>query len=115
MSDDAKPPQRMQPLFLIKPKTISAKDIKRAEQRCGITIVECSDPETARFLEPPIDADIDAQARAALSLFRYIVRGTESPTTVFYGGNLIKWFTNTLIEQPLPPRVPRVRHLKGKT
>lgn len=47
MSDDKKP--RMKPLFLIPPKSMSAKDIRRAERLAGIVIAECSDAPSARL------------------------------------------------------------------
>lgn len=78
---------RMKPLFLVKPGTMSRADIRRAEKLAGVCIVECADPEGSRYSDPPIDAEIDVQARAALSLLRVILR-QESPT--FHRGDLTK-------------------------
>lgn len=89
MSDEQKTPH-MLPLVLVKPGTMSREDITRAEERSFICIVECTEPEAARFLDPPPYANIDAQARAAMSLLRYITgfKSTDSIT----GGALIKWY-----------------------
>ena len=65
MSDPLKPPDR-KVLFLVKPNTVSREDITRAEQLSMICIIECAEPESARFLEPPLDAGLDRQARAGL-------------------------------------------------
>ena len=111
MSDQTVSP-RLKPLFLVKPKTMSARDIQRAEKLAGVCIVECADPETARFLEPPIDANIDVQARAALSLMRYIVKSTGNSTTTHYGATLIKMFVETILSAPTPAVVPRVGEMK---
>lgn len=103
---------KVKPLFLVSPKAISARDIRRAEQECGICIVECSDPETARFLEPPIDAEMDVQARAALSLMRYITANTSGTSTTFYASTLTKFFVDALLQAPKPASVPRVKGIK---
>jgi hypothetical protein len=100
---------RLKPLFLIKPKTISAKDIRRAEKQAGICIVECTEPEQARFLEPPINAEIDVQARAALTLMRYILDNTNNSSVTFNGSMLVKWFTNALLHESRPAAVPKVK------
>jgi hypothetical protein len=102
----------LKPLFLVKPDTVSKEDIVRAEKQSGICIIECSDPESARFLEPPFDADIDVQARAALSLVRYISSQSSGVGTTFYGANLMKMFLDAVLHWPSPTRVERVK--KGK-
>lgn len=109
---DAATTTKLRPLFLITPGTMSRKDIRRAEQQCGICIAECKAPEQARFLEPPSLVDADAQARAALQLFRYIVQQTQGTTTTFYGVNLVRQFVDTLLSAPRPANVPRVEVAK---
>lgn len=112
MSSEPAKSARLKPLFLIKPNSMSARDIRRAEKLAGICIAECEAPEAARFLEPPIDADIDVQARAALSLMRYIVTETSTTTAMFYGSTLIKRFVDMVIASPRPPVVPHVKEVK---
>ena len=101
MSDD----KRLRPLFLAKPGSISRKDILRAERICGICIIECIDPDAARFCEPPLGANLDEQARAALDLMRLIVHSDKSS---FTGGDLTKWFVGQLLSWNKPPEVKRV-------
>lgn len=108
-NDTQQKPQRKAPLFLIKPKSMNANAIRRAEKMCGIVIAECEDPGSVRLLEPPIDADMDAQARAALSLFRYVSASTTNATTTFYGANLIKFFVDALLTSSQPSRVEKVK------
>jgi hypothetical protein len=96
---------KYRPVFLVKPGTISPRDIKRTEKQAGICIVECSDPESARFLDAPLDQDIDAQAAAALRLMRFVVSHNE---TSFTKGTLMKWFLEVLMTQPAPAPVKRV-------
>lgn len=102
---------RMKPLFLVKPGTMSRADIRRAEKLAGVCIVECADPEGSRYSDPPIDAEIDVQARAALSLLRVILR-QESPT--FHRGDLTKWFVNALLESRPPAPIAPVVSVKKK-
>lgn len=108
MSDEQKA-LKVKPLFLVKPKTIGAEDIKRAEDATGICIIECSEPEAARFVEPPVMADMDAQARAAISLMRYIVDNTQGYSSTFYGSMLIKHFVDILMYSPKPQSVAKVK------
>ncbi len=112
MSETNEQRTRIKPLFLIKPKTIGARDIRRAEKMAGICIIECQEPEAARFLEPPIDAEIDVQARAALSLMRYIMRNTTSATQTYYASTLIQTFVDALMYAPTPAKVPSVKKNK---
>jgi hypothetical protein len=100
---------KTKPLFLIKPGTIKASDLKRIEKECGIVIAECKEPDAVRLLEPPIGADIDEQSRAALTLFRYIAEGTVGYSTTFYGATLIRFFVNALLEGAQPKRVEKVK------
>lgn len=98
------------PLFLIKPKSMSEADIKRAERRCGIIIVECEDADAARFLEQPISAPLDEQARASLELMRVVMSHPENQQ---YGKSwLVNWFCKTLMNnKPAAPILP----VKGKS
>jgi hypothetical protein len=100
------PEGKLCPLFLIKPGTVSRKDIRRAERFCGICIVECAEPESARYSEPPLGADLDEQARAALSLMRMII---SSPSPDFKRGDLTKWFVNEILTHKRPENVPPVK------
>jgi hypothetical protein len=94
------------PLFLTKPQTISRRDINRAEKLCGICIVECADPDATRFCEPPLGADLDEQARAALTLMRVIVN---SDAANFTRAELTKWFVQELFLWKQPQTVKRVK------
>lgn len=96
----------LRPLFLIKPGTMSRKDISRAERLAGICIVECGEPDAARFCEAPLGADLDEQARAALSLMRTVI---SHPDTNFTRGSLTKWFVAELLTWKQPPKVPLVK------
>lgn len=96
---------KLKPMFVIKPKTMSRRDINRAEKACGIVIIECAEPEDARFLEAPIDAEIDIQARGALDLMRVIVTGT---TTHYSRDWMVTWFVNALMRERKPEPVKRI-------
>lgn len=96
---------RNAPVFVVKTGTMSRRDINRLEKLSGFLVVESAEPETVRYLEPPVDADVPAQARAALSLFRMIKASTE---TTMYRQNLMKLFLDVLMDAP-PPRVVRVK------
>lgn len=96
------------PLFLIKPKSMAEADIKRAERRCGIVIIECDEPDAARFLEKPLSAPLDEQAAAALELMRHVM---DNPSGSFDKSYLVKWFCRVLMNSPRPKPVPPV---KGK-
>ncbi len=96
----------LQPLFLITPGSVSRKDIRRVEKLTGICMVECKNPEAARFLDAPPDAGLDVQARAALSLFRIILR---HPEQNFTRASLTKWFVEQLLEAPKPVPVKQVK------
>ena len=107
MSDQVK---MLKPLFLVKPGSISRKDIVRAERHSGICIVECSEPESARYQELPMQYDLPDQARAALSLMRNVL---ESSTPTFQRGDLTKWFVQALLQWDKKiaetPKVPPVK------
>jgi len=96
----------LKPLFLALPGSISRRDILRAEKMCGICIVECKDPDAARYSEPPLGANLDEQSRAALSLMRVIVSAGEQN---FTRGQLTKWFVEELLTWKRPPEVKRVK------
>ena len=100
---------KLKPLFVVKPKTMTRRDINRAEKHAGIIVVECEDPEQARFLEPPIDAEIDVQARGALDLMRVVASGT----TINYSRDwLVTWFVNALMRERRPEPVKRIEKVQ---
>ena len=94
----------LRPLFLIPFGAMTRSDIRRAEKLTGACIVECKNPTEARFLEPPLDAQLDVQARAALSLMRTVIAHNDQN---FSRGTLTKWFVDQLINPPIKA-VPRV-------
>lgn len=94
------------PMFLVKPGTVSQKDIRRAERFCGVCIIECADPDSAKYSEAPLGADLDEQARAALALMRIII-ASDSPT--FHRGDLTKWFVAQLLSNRKPDSVAKVK------
>lgn len=103
---------KARPLFIVKPKTMSRTDIRRAEKLTGICVVECDDPASVRLLEPPIDAEIGLQARAALKIFRMMVNGGQHNTVTYNKSDVMRWFLDMLIAGspiPEPPRVPPVK------
>jgi hypothetical protein len=83
--------------------------MRRAEKECGIVIVECKEPNAVRLLEPPVDAEIDVQARAALSLARMLVHYDSAINTTFGKGDLIQFFTRALIVNQQPQTVTKVQ------
>ncbi len=105
MSDEKR---KLSPMFLIKPGSMSPRDIRRAEKACGIVIAECSDPDATRHLDKPIDADIDLQAWAALSLVRSIVNSDAGYTTSYSKGTLLDWFVQRLMSGKPIESVKRV-------
>lgn len=96
-------------LFVVKPKSMSREDIDRAEKECGIVIVECAEPDRIRLVDPPIDAGIDVQAKAAIELMRVIATGT---TTNYSRDWLMTWLVNAIIRERRPDPVPRVEKVK---
>jgi hypothetical protein len=98
--------KQFRPLFLVKPKSVSEKDIRRVERLCGICMVECAEPEMARYSEPPLGANLDEQARAALSLLRMVLR---SESANFTRGELTRWFVDKLINGGKVQNVPPVK------
>lgn len=87
------------PIFLVKPGTVSKEDIKRAERMACVCIVECTEPEAARFLIPPPVGDISAQGIAALKVMHWL--STKADTTV-YKSTLTNFFTQLMVEQATP-------------
>jgi len=106
MSDKAKWSMSFKPLFLALPGSISRRDILRAERQCGICIIECKDPSATRYSEPPLGADLEEQARAALSLMRMII---SAPKTDFSRAEMTKWFVNELLTWNRPKDVEPVQ------
>jgi hypothetical protein len=97
----------LKPMFLVKPGTVSRRDINRAEKHSGILIIECADPDAARYQELPLQYDLDDQARAALSLMRVVI---SSPSPNFTRGELTKWFVEQLMNwDKKPENVPAVK------
>jgi hypothetical protein len=101
------------PLLLVKPKTMSRQDIRRAEKLGGICVVECAEPETARFVEAPLHVGTDALAGAALALVRFL---QGQPQGSNFGRNEIaKWYVDFILKSAGPagtPAVPTVPPVK---
>lgn len=98
----------LKPLFLVKPGSVSRKDISRAERQSGICIIECAEPESARYQELPMTYNLNDQARAALSLMRMVV---SSQVVDFKRGDLTKWFVEALLAWDKKPT--QVQPVKG--
>lgn len=96
----------LRPLFVVKPATISRRDINRAEKMAGIVIVECEEPEACRFLQPPPGANLDEQAQAAIALMRMIL---VSQKTDFSRGEMTKFFVDCLLNNKPPQPVLPVK------
>lgn len=97
---------RIKPLLVVKPGTISRRDIARAEKSASVLVIECADPESARFMLPPPESTIGDQAGAALSLMRMVL-STSEPT--FTRGTLTKFFCDALLRNDKPKPVPPVQ------
>jgi len=106
--------ERIKPLFIVKPKTMSRRDIKRVEKLTGLCIIECAEPESCRLLEPPVDAGIDVQAKAALSLMRYIINDVTVSNTngSYYKATLIMRFVDAIVNASRPAPVAGVKSVK---
>lgn len=100
----------LKPLFLVKPGSVSRKDIERALRHSGVCIVECAETEAARYSEPPLGTDLNEQARAALSLMRMVIA---SPSAEFKRGELTKWFVDAILNGRVPEKVPPVPVVKN--
>lgn len=99
------------PILMVKPGTVSKEDIKRAFENGFVLIIENSEPAEARFIEPPIMAKIDAQARAALSLFRNIVFNGNSGSS-YHRCELTAFWIKALMESSAPESVAKVKGAK---
>lgn len=93
------------PVLIVKPKTISRADIKRAEEQGFLCIIECKEPESARFLEPPVHADIGPMAEAAVRLMRIVL----SSSATWTRGDLAKQWAHILLNEQMPKPVPPVK------
>lgn len=91
--------QKLKPLFLVKPGSVSRVDIRRAERLAGVCIIECTEPDSTRYSEPPLGANLDDQARAALSLMRIVIN---SNSASFQRSELTKWFVAELLSWNRP-------------
>lgn len=96
---------------MILPDSMSKRDIARVERKGGIIIVECKNPAAARFADPPADAGMDAQSRAAMELFRWIASKDTAYST--NNGGAIQFFVRALINGGKPPSVEPVKRAKG--
>lgn len=95
------------PLLLVKPKTMTRADIRRAEKLGGICVVECSEPETSRFVEPPALIGGDVLAHAAITLTRFIM---SQPSPMKFDRNEIaKWFVDLLLKGHQPGTTTQVQ------
>jgi hypothetical protein len=95
------------PLLIVKPKTMSRTDIRRAEKLGGICVVECADPETARFVEPPVHMGGDAMAVAAVSLVRYVLAQSSGSVTIT-PNQIARWYVDILLKGSSPATSPSV-------
>jgi hypothetical protein len=103
--------KRALPLFLVKKGTISPKDIRRIERLSLVCVVESTEPEAVRLLEPPVDADIPAQARAALHLFRWM-KDTGDNNGSFAKRDIVKYFVDILMRSDEVQRVDKTKRVK---
>lgn len=95
------------PVLIVKPGAISKDDIKRAEQKGFIIVIECEDPASCRFLEPPCTAPLDAKMRAAMQLLRYIMDGNKG--VMWHRETLITKWVDALLNESPPDPVERVK------
>lgn len=65
-------PSRMRPVVILPENAMTKADINKL-CRNGICVVEAKDPSAVRFCEPPPEG-YSVQERAAISLFRYLMR-----------------------------------------
>lgn len=103
--------KRHMPILMVKPGTVSKKDIELARNLGFILIIECDEPEAARFVEPPIPASMDDQTRACLDLFRYVM-DTGNRDTVFYKVDLVQRWVRALTQGKRPDSVPPTEKVK---
>jgi len=101
---------RYRPVLMIVPGSMSKRDIGRMERKGGIIVVECSEPETATFADPPAHRTMDDQARASMALFRWLsIKGTSFNTN---NGDAIQFWVRALIEGKQPEAAPNARKAK---
>lgn len=93
------------PVVIVKPGTVSKKDIERAEKKGMLCIIECAEPESVRFLDPPAGTQIEERARAAYKLMRVIVTTPQH----WSRSDLIAMWSNFLINYDEPKRVEPVK------
>lgn len=96
---------KAKPIFIVKPGTMSRADISKAEEMGHICIVECAEPDEARFVEPPIlGVDDDTQKTAAWRLMRYIIDNTDNSIRSFNGYDLQRLLLRFLLDgKPVQP------------
>lgn len=99
---------KIMPVLIVKPNSLSRRDIARMEKAGFILVVECKEPEACRFLEPPSSTDIEPQARAALSLIRQVVN--HSNDNPMWDKNTIgNWWAQILMAETKPKTVEKVK------
>lgn len=102
--------EKLNPLFVVKPKTMTRADIRRVEKHCGITVVECSEPDAVRYLEAPPTSSQDEVSAAALSLLRFMMN---SGHVEFKRGDITKFIVDMLLKGKQPtPNIPPVQQVK---
>jgi hypothetical protein len=104
--------KRHMPVLMVKPGTVSKKDIELARNLGFILIIECSEPEAARFVEPPIPANMDDQTRACVDLFRYIIDCGGRDTTLYRADLVARW-VRALMQGKRPESVPKTAKATG--
>jgi hypothetical protein len=97
---------KLKPVLVVPPKSISRDDIEKVEAQGGFLVVECADPDAARFLFPPPEADLDQQAQAALALMRMVL---SSQAHTFTRGDLTRWFVDVLLNAPQPKPIKPIK------
>lgn len=98
------------PVLMIEPGSMTRADIGRMERRGGIIVVECSNPDTTRFADPPGHLDMDEHARAAMSLVRWI--HAKDPQFSTNNGTAIQFYVRALLEGKRPQSVSAVKKAK---
>lgn len=94
------------PLLIVKAKSVTRADIQRAARLAGVCIVECTEPEGARYAEPPLGVAPDRHAAACMALVDYIVTTTPNPgctSVTFDRGRLVERLVRLLMPPALAP------------
>jgi hypothetical protein len=99
------------PILMVKPGTVSKNDIKLARNLGFICIIECKEPESARFVEPPMPSSMDDQTRACVDLFRHIIENGSRDTT-YYRSSLVDRWVRALTLGKRPASVPPADKVK---